>query len=269
MANIFSLICFNYQSGSKHCNDSHTSTQQQLTVLLQRHSVPTGVSTAWLQMAQPNSPNKICTEYTSVLPAGKSSSTSGLNVSSPLLAAQQWGNTKGYHFSLAMSLAPSGSHSAGELILFICCGYLRNNLWRQAGFQWVKEQTLCLMKRARTSRQDLKGRSIFLHQRGSRLQYSYNATCMLRSVFKQSTEHVFTQLKSWVFWGTDTSQLLAGTEEVLKIHSQLHSYFHFRKCFWVWENKGSIKFSFNTLDPALCSVISQGYQECGFSEFIN
>lgn len=127
MVNIF-FICFNYWSVSKRCNDSHTSTQQQLTVLLQRHSVLTGVSTAWLQMAQPNSPNKICTEYTSVLPAGKSSSASGLNVSSPLLAAQQWGNTKGYHFSLATSLAPPGSHSAGELILFICCGYLQDNL---------------------------------------------------------------------------------------------------------------------------------------------
>lgn len=50
-------------------------------------------------------------------------------------------NTKGYRFSLAMSLAPS--HFAGELILFISCRYLRNNLWAlakaearsQAGFQ--------------------------------------------------------------------------------------------------------------------------------------
>lgn len=87
------------------------------------------------------------------------------------------------------------------------------------------------MKRARISHQDLKGRSIFPHQKEGRLQYSYNATSTLRSVFKQSIERVFRHLKSQGFSGTDTSQLLAGTEEVLKIHSQLHSYFHFRKRF--------------------------------------
>lgn len=132
---------------------THQHTRQRLTVLLQRHSVLTGVSTAWLQMVQPNSPNKVCTENTSVLPAGKGSGASGLHVSSPLLAAQQWGNTKGYRFSLALSLATSGSHFAGELIWFVSCGYLRNYPWalakaearRQEGFEWVKEY--CVRRR--------------------------------------------------------------------------------------------------------------------------
>lgn len=130
---------------------TYQHTRQGLTMMLQRHSVLAGVSTAWLETAQPTSQNEVCTEYASVLPAWKGSSALWLSESLPLWLHNSNGTQKAAVCSLAMSLAPVVSEFTGELILFICCDgaceYPKNILWalastearRQAGFRRVKE----------------------------------------------------------------------------------------------------------------------------------